>query len=60
MIAPWLLLVQQAAPGDCMLTGLCGILQPQRAVASGVMFVAVGLVAMGVWGLRTRRSPPDQ
>ncbi|MEO5824939.1 MAG: hypothetical protein ABIR59_03560 [Gemmatimonadales bacterium] len=45
-----------AGPGQCGVLGLCGLLQPDPPVAPGVLFVAVGLVAFGVWGLRKRRQ----
>jgi hypothetical protein len=55
-----LLLAQLAGtPGDCVLTGLCGVLGPERAVAPGVMYVASGLVLVGLWGLRRRRAVRD-
>ena len=46
------ILLQSSTPGDCLLTGLCGLVTPERPVAPGVMFVAAGLVLGGVWGLR--------
>lgn len=49
-------LQQQITPGDCVLTGLCGVVDRVTGPHSGVMFLAVGLVALGVWGWwRTRR-----
>ena len=51
-----LALVQAALPGDCVLTGLCGVQGFEDGVASGVMFLALGLVVMGVLGLRSRRK----
>jgi len=53
-----LIMAQQAAtPGDCVLTGLCGLITAKPPVAPGVMYVAVGLVGFGVWGLwRLRRA----
>ncbi len=53
---PVLALAQDgAAPGQCGVLGLCGLFQPERPVPTGVLFVAVGLVAFGIWGLRARR-----
>lgn len=46
---------QSSAPGDCLLTGLCGLVPVDRPIASGVMFVAAGLIVGGVWGLRRLR-----
>lgn len=40
----------------CLATGLCGLIQPERPVAPGVMFLAVGLVAFGAWGIRQTRK----
>ena len=47
----------QVVPGDCLITGLCGITSRVSPVASGVMFLALGLVAIGVWRIRRRREP---
>ncbi len=55
-VTPVLAAAQEvAAPGQCGVLGLCGLLQAERPVPTGVLFVAVGLVAFGVWGLRRRR-----
>jgi hypothetical protein len=56
---PILLQASGIAPDDCILTGLCGLIQPERPVAPGVMYAAVGLVLFGFFGyLRQRdRSP---
>jgi hypothetical protein len=54
-----ILLAQTLAPGDCLLTGLCGIRPPAPGVPSGVMFLATGLVLsglIGLWRLRGQRS----
>lgn len=59
MIVFNLLASQGMTPGDCVLTGLCGLLAPERPVAPGVMYVAVGLVGIGVWGLRRARRAAD-
>ena len=48
-------LIQTAVPGDCLLTGLCGVQGGGGGLASGVMFLALGLVVAGVMGLRARR-----
>jgi hypothetical protein len=48
---------QQPLPEACILSGLCNLVQPAPPVAPGVLFVAVGLVSVGVWGLRRRRTP---
>jgi hypothetical protein len=53
-----LLLVQSLAPGDCLLTGLCGIQQVVSGVPSGMLFLALGLVLYGAggwWRGRRRR-----
>jgi len=49
------MLFQVVGPNDCILSGLCGLTQPQWGPPSGVMFTAVGLVALGVLGLRSLR-----
>ncbi|HTL04647.1 MAG TPA: hypothetical protein VL241_02805 [Gemmatimonadales bacterium] len=42
---------------DCFLTGLCGLRDYSGGTPSGVMFVALGLVLLGSFGLwRGRRS----
>ena len=48
-------------PGSsvCLATGLCRQV-PERGPAPGVLFVAVGMVAVGVTGLRARgKAPPE-
>lgn len=55
MTSAVLAILTQAAFDDCALTGLCAVVQPARPVASGVMFLATGLVLGGLLGLR--RSP---
>ena len=65
-IALSLLLAAQAPvllddPGSsvCLATGFCRQ-QPAPGPASGVLFVAVGMVAAGVAGLRGRgKTPPE-
>jgi hypothetical protein len=54
MLLPLLLATQASLPESCILTGLCNIAPPAPPVASGVLFVAVGLVWAGMWGLRRR------
>ena len=49
-------------PGSsvCLATGFCRQ-QPAPGPAPGVLFVAVGMVAAGVAGLRSRgKSPPER
>lgn len=50
-----------ATAADCAMTGLCGLLSPERPVAPGVFFLALGLVALGLAGWRRRGgvSPRD-
>jgi hypothetical protein len=43
-------------PADCIFTGLCGVKTAVTPVPSGVLFVAIGLVALGLFGLRARSS----
>jgi hypothetical protein len=50
-----LFLIQSLAPGDCLLTGLCGAPAPAAGLPSGIMFVALGLVLAGAAGLRYQR-----
>ncbi|MBK7595625.1 MAG: hypothetical protein IPP98_08945 [Gemmatimonadetes bacterium] len=52
MLLPLLLTAQASLPESCILTGLCNLAQPAPPVASGVLFVAVGMVGAGLWGLR--------
>jgi hypothetical protein len=47
-------LAQGLTPGDCIITGLCGINLPPPGPPSGLMFIAVGLVLGGALGLRFR------
>ncbi len=55
MLVPLLFQTIGSSPAaDCALTGLCGLVAPVRPVASGIFFVAIGLVALGVHGLRRR------
>jgi MYXO-CTERM domain-containing protein len=50
-----LLLLQAATPGDCLLTGLCGVSAAPAGPPSGVLFLALGLVLAGAIGLRRER-----
>ena len=55
-----LLLAQAFTPGDCFLTGLCGVQPIPAGVPSGLMFVALGLVLYGaaaLWRARRRGTP---
>ena len=56
MLHLWLLLqAEGTAPSACILTGFCGAEAPWRPYAPGLLFVAVGLVGAGLWGLRRHR-----
>ena len=48
-------ILQVVGPNDCILSGLCGLTPPAWGPPSGVMFTAIGLVALGVIGLRSLR-----
>jgi len=50
-------LLQVVGPNDCILSGLCGITPQVFGLPSGIMFAAVGLVAVGILGLRASRKP---
>ncbi len=52
MLPGLLLQVGTLTPADCAMTGLCGLAAPERPVASGLLFLAVGLIALGIRGLR--------
>ena len=44
-------------PGDCLLTGLCGVQQLAAGPPPGLLFLALGLVlygAAGFWRFRRR------
>jgi hypothetical protein len=60
MIPPALLQAAQAiGPEDCFLTGVCAGRPDQVGPSSGLMFVAIGLVALGGWSWWSgRRRPP--
>ena len=52
-------ILMQAAgmvPEDCSLSGICALLKPEPLVAPGVMYAAVGLVALGVFGYVRQRE----
>jgi len=43
-------------PGDCLLSGLCGIRETAAGAPSGLLFLALGVVLAGGLGLvRARR-----
>jgi len=48
---------QVVGPNDCVLSGLCGVAPQVFGPPSGIMFAAIGLVAVGVLGLRAGRKP---
>jgi hypothetical protein len=50
-VMPILAVLQSLVPGDCLLTGLCAASQATPVVPSGAMFLAIGLVLIGAWGL---------
>lgn len=56
MLLPLMLTVQATDPEACLFTGLCNLVQPAPPVAPGVLFVAVGMIWVGVRGLRHRRA----
>jgi len=43
--------MQIPGPTDCMLTGLCGASPDQVGPTPGMMYLAIGLIAVGVVGL---------
>jgi hypothetical protein len=50
------LLAQSFTPGDCLLTGLCGVRETAGGTPSGLLFIALGVVLAGGLGfVRTRR-----
>lgn len=50
------LLAQSFTPGDCLLTGLCGVQQAAGGAPSGLLFIALGVVLAGGLGFaRARR-----
>jgi hypothetical protein len=50
---PMLPYLQAPAAPDCFLTGLCATRPDQVGPGSGLMFLALGFVALGAWGLWT-------
>jgi len=51
-----MILLQAFTPGDCLLTGLCGVREAAAGTPSGLLFLALGLVLAGGLGLaRARR-----
>jgi hypothetical protein len=50
-----LFLLQVIGPNDCVLSGLCGLTPRVFGPPSGLMFTALGLVAIGILGLRASR-----
>jgi len=52
-----MLLLQVLAPGDCLLTGLCGVREALAGPPSGLLFLALGVVLAGGLGVvRARRK----
>jgi hypothetical protein len=49
--------LQVVGPNDCILSGLCGPTPQSFGPPSGIMFAAIGLVAVGILGLRATRKP---
>lgn len=49
-------LLQALLPGDCLLTGYCTAPAPPSVIPSGLMFLALGAVFLGVAGLLSSRS----
>lgn len=54
MLPRVLALLQQALPDDCSVSGLCGMGKGEPPIPSGILFIAIGLVAAGIIGLRHR------
>jgi hypothetical protein len=55
------LLAQAGTPGDCILSGLCGVVpEAGPAIPAGVMYLAVGLVVAGTVGWRRARRAGTQ
>jgi hypothetical protein len=50
------LLAQGLGPGECLVTGLCGLEAGRGGIPSGPMFVAVGMVFLGVVLWRRRKQ----
>ena len=50
-------MLQSFTPGDCILTGLCGVRDAYPGPPSGLLFLALGVVLVGSLGLaRARRK----
>jgi len=50
-------LLQAWTPGDCLLTGLCGVRETAAGAPPGLLFLALGVVLVGGLGLvRARRK----
>jgi len=47
-------------PGDCLLTGLCGLQPAPAGASSGLLFLALALVLYGVAGLWRARHSRDR
>lgn len=47
---------QALLPGDCLLTGYCAAPAAPSVIPSGLMFLAVGAVFLGVAGLLSSRN----
>ncbi|MEO5798700.1 MAG: hypothetical protein ABIZ70_02730 [Gemmatimonadales bacterium] len=56
MITILLASIQTSTPGDCLLTGLCGLIPDDPPFAPGIMWVALGLVVFGLVGLRRAKQ----
>jgi hypothetical protein len=58
MIPPLLSALQAIAPDDCVITGSCGGPANQVGPGSGLMFLAIGLLALGGWSWWSARRRP--
>jgi len=56
MVSGLFLQAQALGPEACILSGLCAAPDGGSPIPSGVMFAAVGLVALGVWRWRRVRA----
>ena len=56
MLSLWFMTAQVFTPGDCILTGLCGVKTATIGPPSGLMFAALGLIGLGWYGLRNRQA----